>query len=304
MPRSGYSVVIVPDDTGKVIEKRIPKWKIITLISILSGFLILASFFAIAYLKSNIDTHKMKSLAQENEYLQGRITDLQKSVESIKGRMADIIKTDENIRLMFDLPTIDPSIREVGIGGPDFGTSDIHSPVISNLSLVERDIDKILRQIKLENASYGDVYNKVKDRKHILDHTPSIIPTDGIITSGLGLRKDPFTGIMTMHEGIDIAANRGTPIYAPANGIIERCGWDKGMGNFIVIDHGYNLKTYYGHLQLIKIRKGQKVNRLDILGTIGSTGRSTGPHLHYEVRKYGRPINPTEYFVRAIVFSS
>jgi len=148
------------------------------------------------------------------------------------------------------------------------------------------------------------VYDKIQSKKNILDHTPSIKPCEGFISSGMGMRKDPFTGLMANHKGLDISNRKGTAVYATADGKVIRCGWDRGMGNFIVIDHGYNLKTYYGHLSLLKVKKGQKVSRMDVIGLMGSTGRSTGPHLHYEVRKYNRPVNPREYFVKSIIYNS
>ena len=302
MPRTEFSVIIVPESTGKVIEKKIGKWKFISIVVAVSLFVICSAFFAFGYFKASIDSQKLASLEKENGYLQNKLDNLQQSVELIKGQMSDIIETDENIRLVFDMPSIDPAIREVGIGGPEFGVMEFESSRSQDLTLVERDIDKILRQINLENASFSDVYEKIQSKKDVLDHTPSIIPCEGLITSGLGVRNDPFTGMMTMHNGIDIAAGKGTPVYAPGAGTIINCGWDRGMGNFVVIDHGNNLKTYYGHLSLLKIHKGQKVDRMDLLGMVGSTGRSTGPHLHYEVRKYNRPVNPREYFVKSIIY--
>jgi len=304
MPRKGFSVVIVPDDTGKVIEKRIGRWKIITVLAVLSVFFICSMFFALSYFKTNIDRQKLTSLEKENVYLASKIKNLRESVETIKERIADIVDTDEKIRLVFDLPIIDPSIREVGIGGPDFNSLEFSSLPIKKLSLVEKDINKILRQIDLENASLNDVYDKILNRKNVLDHTPSIMPAEGFITSGVGMRKDPFTGLVVMHKGIDIAADKGTSVVASANGIIERCGWERGMGNYIIVNHGNNIKTYYGHLSLIKVKKGQNVKRMDVIGLVGSTGRSTGPHLHYEVRKYGRYVNPRDYFIKSIIFRS
>ncbi len=304
MPPRKFSVVIIPDDTGKVVEKRIVLWKIVTLFSILTLFFICSVFSVIGYLKANIDRNKLASLKAENDYLAGKIESLQQSVESIKGQMADIIKTDENIRLVFDLPAIDPSIREVGVGGQDFKMVDIESQTVNELSLVEGDIDKILRQIKLENASFSDVFDKVRSKKDILDHTPSIMPVEGLISRGFGMRPNPFTGIYQMHRGIDIAANKGTPIYAAADGKVIYCGWDKGFGNTVIIDHGYGLKTYYGHLSMAKVRKGARVKRRDIIGLVGSTGYSTGPHLHYEVRENGRAVDPMKYIFKSIIFES
>ncbi|MCD6162070.1 MAG: M23 family metallopeptidase [candidate division Zixibacteria bacterium] len=304
MSRAEFSVIIVPDDTGKVIEKRISKWKVKVLLVALCVFFICSAFFAYGYIKSDIDQYRLVSLEDENQYLESELANVRESVELMKGQIANVIRKDDNIRLSFDLPIIDPSIREVGIGGPDFSSVEFNSPAAKNLSLLEKDINKISRQIDFENVSFDDVYEKIKGKKDVLDHTPSIMPTNGYITSGMGVRKDPFTGLLTMHKGIDIGARKGTHVYAPADGVILKCGWDKGMGNFIIIDHGYNLKTYYGHLEIIKVRNGQHVNRMDLIGNIGSTGRSTGPHLHYEVRKYGRPINPKDFFVKSIIFKS
>jgi murein DD-endopeptidase MepM/ murein hydrolase activator NlpD len=304
MPRSEFSVIIVPESTGRIIKRTFAKWKVIAILVSVSLFIICSVLSAIGYFKADIDKQKLISLEKENKYLTAKIGDLQESVETIKGRMADIIKNDENIRLVFDLPSIDPSIREVGIGGPEYGTMEFDSPAAQQLTFAERDIDKILRQINLETASFGDVYDKIQSKKDILDHTPSIMPCEGFITSGVGVRRDPFTGMMAQHNGIDIAASKGTPVYAPAAGTITRCGWDRGMGNFIIINHGNNLKTYYGHLSLIKVRNGQRVSRMDLIGLIGSTGRSTGPHLHYEVRKYDRPTNPRDYFIKSIIYNS
>lgn len=304
MPKSQFSVIIVPDSTGRVIEKKIAKWKLVSALVFASLFVIISGLFAFGYFKANVDSQKLASLEAENLFLTNKVTDLQKSVDQIKGQMSDIIETDENIRLVFDLPSIDPSIREVGIGGPEYGEVEFDSHPVRELSFVEQDIDKILRQIKLENASFEDIYVKVQDKKHVLDHMPSIIPCDGFITSGVGKRRDPFTGLIVQHNGIDIASSKGTLVYSPAAGTVKRCGWDRGMGNFVVIDHGNNLKTYFGHLSLIKVKNGQRVHRMDVIGAVGSTGRSTGPHLHYEVRKYNRPVNPREYFVQSIIYRS
>jgi murein DD-endopeptidase MepM/ murein hydrolase activator NlpD len=304
MPKKRYSVIIVPDGTGRAFEKNVATWKMATGAALLVVFFIASIFFGIGFFKANIDNAKLASLKDENKYLESKIKTLQESIETVKGQMANIINRDENLRLIYDLPSIDQSIREVGIGGPYLGSREFGSPLIEKASMVEEDIDKILRQLDLENASFGDVFEQVKDKKDVLDHTPSIIPCEGFVTSALGMRKDPFTGMMVRHNGIDIATNKGTVVHAPASGRVINCGWDRGMGNFVVIDHGNNLKTYYGHLSLIKVNKGQYVERMDVLGLVGSTGRSTGPHLHYEVRKYEQPINPFDFFVKSIIYRS
>jgi len=304
MPRSEYSVIIVPESTGKVIKRTVAKWMVYTSLSIVALFCVVSIIFTIGYFNANIDKQTLILLQDENRFLEDKIVHLRESVESIKGQMAGIVETDENIRLVFDFPSIDPAIREVGVGGPDFSKMEFNTPAAEHASLIERDIEKILRQINLENASFNDVYEKIQSKKDVLDHTPSIKPCEGFISSGIGKRKDPFTGLMANHNGLDICSRKGTPVHATADGKVIRSGWDRGMGNFVAIDHGFNLKTYYGHLSVIKVKKGQKVSRMDVIGLIGSTGRSTGPHLHYEVRKYNRPVNPIEYFVKSIIYSS
>jgi len=304
MLRKGFSVVIVPEDTGKIIKKWVSRRKVISVLSALSLFSILFLVFTVGYFKVKVDHRRLGELTRENARLEAKIRSLQSSVETIKGQLSEVVRTDENIRLIFDLPSIHPAIREVGIGGPSFGSMEIETPLNKTLSVLEHDVDKILRQMELENASFSDVHEKLLDRKDILDQTPSIIPVEGFVTSGLGLRRDPFTGMVTMHEGIDISAPRGTPVIAPASGTVVECGWERGMGNYIIIDHGNSLKSYYGHLNLLKVRQGQSVDRFDVIGLVGSSGRSTGPHLHYEIKKYGRVVNPAEFFVRSIIFGS
>ncbi len=129
-----------------------------------------------------------------------------------------------------------------------------------------------------------------------LASTPSIMPTAGWISSPFGTRDDPFTGVRTMHWGVDISTNLGNPIVATAEGIVLRIQNDKLLGNFVTISHGYGYTTVYGHMDKFAVRTGQKVKRGDVIGTVGMTGKAKGPHVHYEVRKDGRRINPWNFF--------
>jgi murein DD-endopeptidase MepM/ murein hydrolase activator NlpD len=300
---SKFSVIIVPEDTSQVIEKKIIGWKLIAALSVAVVLSLCAIGFTVAYFKSNVDYHKLATLKRENRYFAEKIKTLQESVESIKSQMAGIVKKDENIRLVFDLPSIDPSIREVGVGGQAFETMDLYSPTIDQLSVVEDDIDKISRQIKLENASFSDVYDKLQVKRDILAHSPSIMPVDGFVSRGFGYQTNPYTGFYQMHKGLDIAAERGTPIHAPALGTVISAGWEEGLGNTISLDHGFGVVTIYGHLSLIKVHRGETVNRMDIIGYVGSTGFSTGPHLHYEVHKNGAVVDPRKFIASTAIYS-
>jgi len=131
----------------------------------------------------------------------------------------------------------------------------------------------------------------------MLAHTPSIWPVHGWVTSGFGFRTNPFTGLNQMHEGLDIANRAGTPVIAPADGIVSDTGRDASYGNVVVISHGFGMITRFNHLSKIFVRAGQRVKRGDKIAEVGTTGMSTGPHLHYEVRVNGIPVNPLRYIV-------
>jgi len=158
-------------------------------------------------------------------------------------------------------------------------------------------IDKSIKETELQEQSMTSLWQLLSDRQSLLASTPSVKPSQGWISSLFGYRPNPFTGRTVLHAGIDIAANVGTPIIAPANGVVINTGYDEGYGKVIEIDHGYGLTTRYGHCSQIFVKIGQKVNRFDVIGSVGNTGRSTGAHLHYEVRVAGVPRNPLLYIL-------
>jgi len=139
-----------------------------------------------------------------------------------------------------------------------------------------------------------------KTQKELLDSTPSLLPAKGWITSGFANRIDPFTRKKTFHPGIDISGPKGTPVYAPANGVVVYKGFKGGLGNLLEINHGNGIKTRYGHLNKFNVAKGRRVKRGDLIGYVGSSGRSTGPHLHFEIRKVSNAIDPMRYIVEDI----
>jgi murein DD-endopeptidase MepM/ murein hydrolase activator NlpD len=129
---------------------------------------------------------------------------------------------------------------------------------------------------------------------------PSILPiTNYVFTSAFGVRSDPFRGSAAMHAGVDLSAAHGSPIYATADGVVDRAEWFGGYGNMVEIDHGKGIATRYGHMSRIAAKSGETVKRGDLIGYVGSTGRSTGPHLHYEVRIDGQAVNPIPYMVES-----
>jgi murein DD-endopeptidase MepM/ murein hydrolase activator NlpD len=158
-------------------------------------------------------------------------------------------------------------------------------------------IDQVNKISQLREQGVLELWELLQDRSALLSATPSTKPAQGWYTSRFGYRVSPYTDKPVMHEGLDIAAAPGTPVYAPADGIITFAGYDAGYGKLVVIDHGYGVETRYGHQSQLHVTNGQKIRHGDLLGAVGNTGRSTGPHLHYEVRVNGEPIDPINYIL-------
>ena len=212
-------------------------------------------------------------------------------------RYEQLVQKEIAIRAMFELPEINQQERQLGVGGPVPPAYNTMTPLQKVAYSTETEVDQILTLSRYELEKYQEVENsllKIKDR---LSHTPSIRPARGWNSRGFGKKYDPFTGYRQQHRGIDIANHNGTPILTTADGVIKSIGSKGGLGKTIVIDHGYGFVTRYGHLSKYEVKRGQKVSRGDVIGYMGSTGRSTGPHLHYEVWRNGRALNPDNHIL-------
>lgn len=270
-----------------------------------TGLVFGVGVFILAY--NFLDTPKEKATKRELEQmkLQYRIMDDQLGrVEKI---LADLQDRDDNIyRLIFETEPIPKSIREAGIGGVD--RYEKYKGYSSSEVLIEtgKKLDKILGQLYVQSKSYDEVYELAKNKERMMASIPAIQPisTQSLthIGSYFGPRTDPFYKVRKFHEGMDFCAAVGAPVYATGNGTIEFAGRDpgSGYGNEIIIDHGYSYKTVYAHLSRIFVRNSQKILRGQIIGYVGNTGKSTSPHLHYEVRKNNVPLNPVYFFFNDI----
>lgn len=177
----------------------------------------------------------------------------------------------------------------------DVNSGEIFAARGKNYATISIRMDKLSKESKLKEQNILNLWESLSNRQSLLKATPSLKPTNGWYTSRFGYRKSPFTGRLVMHNGLDIAAGLGTPIYASGDGVVSYSGYDSGYGKLISVDHGYGMVTRYGHISKLYAKKGQKVKRGDIIGAVGNTGRSTGPHLHYEVRVNGVPVDPSNY---------
>lgn len=158
-------------------------------------------------------------------------------------------------------------------------------------------IDKAVRETQLKEQSVIELWESLSERQSLLNATPNIKPARGWLTSRFGYRLNPFTNKMQMHAGLDIAAAPGSPVYAPADGVVIFASYDETYGKLVSIDHGYGVTTRFAHNSQIYVHVGQKVSKYDVIASVGNTGRSTGPHLHYEVRINGTPVDPVNFIL-------
>ena len=167
----------------------------------------------------------------------------------------------------------------------------------SDLTALSIRIDRSIKGAKLMEQDMMQIQSLLKERENIIGSTPRIRPVRGWYSSYFGYRIHPFTGSPAMHNGVDIAAMPGASIYAPADGVVSHVGYDSGYGKLVTIDHGYGITTRFGHNSQVFVRLGQSLKRGAIVASVGSTGRSTSPHLHYEVRVHGIPVDPMHYIL-------
>jgi len=245
---------------------------------------------------------KIAQLKQENLLLTQQLKKMTDKVTYIENKMSEIEKLDDNIRQILDLPPINEDVRQVGIGGTNVETMNVLNlgdPSLDGLLNANIGIiDKLDREIKLELESYQKLLATVERREDSLKYLPAIKPVpEGRLTSGFGYRRHPILKRIRFHYGVDLAANKGTPIYAPADGYITYAGRNGGSGLFVKINHKYGFETRYGHMNKIYVRRGQFVKRGDKIGEVGNTGLTTGPHLHYEVLFRGKYLNPLNFIL-------
>ena len=230
-----------------------------------------------------------------------------KNLDSLKSKMnyldsqiKKIEEKDNAIRTYAGMPIIDKDIRKLGIGGhlSDLKFSDNLAPIINKeLSILEMNVEKLSREVSLELTSYNSIYNKVQEDITRIRKIPSIRPVEGgYLNSTFGYRNDPIDHVRRFHQGQDITVKSGTPVLSPADGIVKRAYYAGGFGNHIKLEHGSGYTTLFAHLSKINVKHGQIVKRGEIIGYTGNTGRSTAPHLHYEIHHNGKPQNPLDYF--------
>lgn len=269
-----------------------------TLGMFLSGFILLLIYLSIPAL----ETPREKILSRELANMELQFELLNRKMSEVEEVLGDIAERDDNIyRLYFEAEPIPAEQRTAGFGGvnryKDFEGFDNSRLIVST----NRRMDILTKQLVVQSRSLDEITVLASEKEKLLAAIPAMQPVSNEdlsrMASGYGWRTDPFTKARKFHYGMDFTAPRGTPIYATGDGRVRRAdNTATGYGNHIVIDHGFGYETLYAHLHKYNIRVGQQVKRGDIIGFVGSTGRSQAPHLHYEVFKDGERINPINFY--------
>ena len=308
-----YTFMVIPERSSAV-----KKW-IVPVKSLKIGLGIAVSLVVVFLMTSMMTLRflskdgEFKQTVLRNHYLEGQLELLKSKVATSDATMVRIQNFEQKLRTLAKLDQ--QQVSGAGFGpitgeeerifkgevegneiAGDEGRENLTDVDLKARSM-ELTIDQVANRALLQEQSLAELYELLKDQESLLSSTPSVWPTKGWITSQFGYRISPFTGLRQLHDGLDIAAQVGTKIFAPADGVVTNTSIEDGYGKVVAINHGYGVVTRFGHNAEIVVKLGQRVRRGDPIALVGSTGRATGPHLHYEVRVNGIPVNPFRYIL-------
>lgn len=308
MMKKNFKIWFYSGATSNIREFNIPQFT--AYLFFLITFLTFSGLVYIGY-----DYYRLKSSSFNNQFLTNKISNqnseitaqkkqiqnFAEDITELKKQVKNLCIFEDRVRLIANIGQPSGSNELIGIGGiPNTDLDYSLEPDVKHNNLIR----EMHEQIELTNIAaikqaqdFEELLKELQKKKNILASTPSIKPVNGWISSKFGYRRSPFTGLKEFHSGLDISNKKGTKLIATANGKVSYVGKKLLIGNLVTIDHGHGIVTKFGHMDKIFVKFGQKVKRGDVIGLMGNTGRSTGPHVHYEVRINGTPVNPAKYIL-------
>lgn len=287
------TVVIIPAHGGSMLQWRMSPWGLGLVLVLAAGLLGAAALVLGTDLKQRADLAKAQELKQAN---------LRIAADLVHGRDAliRVAQLEDQLRRMLKFKTEKALIRGQAIGGPtDQDVKELAQLLDeSPEEAVQKNQDNmavLIQSAEAREKNFDEIRSYVLRRSTLMAARPEGWPVHGWISSGFGPRVDPVSDKPGFHTGVDIANDTGTPIHVTADGVVAFAGWEGGYGKLVVVNHGNGYSTYYGHMSEIKVPVGKPLHRGDVVGLMGATGNTTGPHVHYEVRLYGAPIDPIKY---------
>ncbi len=295
------TILFLPGGSKKVRKINVPN-RLISIFTFIIFLITLGFGWLITdYKRIKSQIPELNYLKKENRVQKIQLITLSKKINQINQKMVKLQEFDHKLRIMTNIEQSGQQDQVLGLGGSNIGTfrsdyqlEEIHKGLIQQM---HKSLENIETEIAVASISQAELRNFLREQKSILACSPSIRPTYGWLSSGFGYRISAFTNQREFHKGLDIATRIGTPIIAPADGLVVFVGREGNLGKMIAINHGYNLITRYGHLHKFLVKKGQHIKRGQIIAEVGKSGRCTGPHLHYEVLLSGVPVNPLRYIL-------
>jgi murein DD-endopeptidase MepM/ murein hydrolase activator NlpD len=294
-----FTIWIFREGPFKPLKIKLPGRSAKVLLAILLVIIVSFPFITISFISKTAQLSRIKhERAAQNE----QIVSLNQQVGKFQQQIQRLKEFDVKLRIIANLENAEETDSFLGVGGISPSTREPWQETeteqeTANLQRMKAEVDRLCTEAEFREKSFQELYSFLEGKKKELSCTPAIWPARGWLTSRFGYRIDPFTGLRQLHEGIDIANRIGTPIVAPADGVVARVHNNFGFGLMLEVNHGYGIVTRYGHLSKSYAKVGQRVKRGERIAAIGNTGRATGPHLHYEVRLNGVPLNPQNYIL-------
>ena len=293
MSKKFYTIMIVPHAAAKFRRLKISRNFLIGAGCFLGLIFTAGLMFPHYLLRSTQLSAGMHRLTRESSELKKASEKFDESLADLRGRLAEFEAKATKFAMLAGVE--EPTAQQMAAGGSSFDLKGL-SPKASQ-AVIEAEINTLRERSGVLQDTFRVLDMAFQKQSLLLSSTPSIYPVHGLLGNGYGWRRDPFTGMRDFHQGLDLVAPLGTKVVAPADGIVTKAGPAGGFGNSVFISHGYGIITRYGHLSSLTVRVGQRVKRGDVVATVGNTGRSTGPHLHYELLVHQRNVDPIKYIL-------
>ena len=278
-----HTIILVPHARARFRKWRVTNRQLATWGAIVLAVGAFSIFSTFAFFTNSVDHDELERVRVENESLRQVNRSFEDSIRSLEKQLAGFEERTRQLAIVAGLESLDGD-QQSGVGGPGIPGPD-------------GDLETLNLRAASLASDLASIDDELDERLRWISATPAIAPVRGILTSSYGYRRDPLNGQRAFHDGIDISTAPGRPVIASADGIVLRAGRASGLGNAVYLTHGYGITTRYGHLSKITVQPGASVRRGDVIGHVGNTGRTTGYHLHYEVLRDGRSVNPRAYIL-------
>ncbi len=306
--RKKISFFILSNNSSPVKQFTVSRDRLRFLGVLFAASLVLLTYVIYDYsnLKETVSDHQelQTIISYQSDEIAGQRNQIQKfadEITALKSKLIALNDFEKKIRIIANIEKTADQDSLFGVGGSIPDDLDTKIPLTEKHNSLMREMHEQTKQLELasgkQQEGFESLFNFLQDQRNLLSSTPAIRPVRGWTTSGFGYRKSPFTGLREFHKALDIATRMATPVIATADGIISFIGNKGLLGKLVAIDHGHGLVTRYGHLKKISKKRGEAVKRGDVIATVGVSGRTTGPHVHYEVLLNGIPVNPLKYIL-------